>query len=91
MSRQRHKLAMYAQAMFDGLTLRNAAKCCGITLSTSFRWRHKLLSMPERHKAKTLTGIVEVDETFSANRSRASEPLRAENRGSMGGDGKVNP
>ena len=62
--RKRDELGRYAQSMCEGKTLREAAKISNIVLSTSFRWRHKLLSMPEKHKAKRLAGIVEVDETF---------------------------
>ena len=35
----RRKLAAYGQAMLEGLSLRKAAKCCGINLSTAFDWR----------------------------------------------------
>ena len=62
--RKRDLLAGYAKSMCEGKTLREAAKINHIVLSTSFRWRHKLLTMPEKHKASLLSGIVEVDETF---------------------------
>lgn len=60
----RQKLGTYAQCMVNGLTLRQAAHKCDIALSTSFQWRHKFLQMPEQHKSKILSGIVEADETF---------------------------
>ncbi|WOT03993.1 IS1595 family transposase [Shewanella youngdeokensis] len=62
--RNRNKLGTYAQCMVAGKTLRQAAKFCQISLTTSFRWRHHFLAKPEQHKAKQLSGIVEVDETF---------------------------
>jgi transposase-like protein len=62
--RERRKLGDYAQCMVQGKTLRQAAQHCNIALSTSFSWRHKLLTKPEQHKAKQLSGIIEVDETF---------------------------
>jgi transposase-like protein len=61
---KREILGTYAQCMVNGLTLRKAANLCDIALSTSFRWRHKFLQMPERHKSRSLGGIVEADETF---------------------------
>ncbi|KDM89635.1 IS1595 family transposase [Photobacterium galatheae] len=62
--RAREKLLNYADCMVTGATLRAAAKTCEMALSTSFRWRHRLLTMPEVHKASQLGGIVEADETF---------------------------
>ena len=62
--RKRHLLGAYAKSMCQGEPLRKAATSCKIALSTSFKWRHKLLQMPEQHKARLLAGIVEVDETF---------------------------
>lgn len=62
--RAREKLVSYADCMTNGSTLRAAAKTCEMALSTSFRWRHLLLAMPEVHKASRLGGIVEADETF---------------------------
>ncbi len=60
----RDKLVRYADCMVNGVTLRAAAASCEMALSTSFRWRHLFLQVPERHKATRLSGIVEVDETF---------------------------
>ncbi len=60
----RHKLSQYAQCMEEGLTLREAARRCGINLKTAFHWRHRFLSKPREHKASKLSGIVEADETF---------------------------
>ena len=46
------------------LTLRPAAKQCGINLKTSFRWRHRFLQAIEFDQATELSGITELDETF---------------------------
>ena len=54
----------YAQALIDGVSLRKAAKRCGIALDTAFRWRHRFLATAKDVKAKTVQGIVEADETF---------------------------
>lgn len=54
----------YSGAMIDGLTVRKAAKQCGIDKTTSFRWRHRFLSAAADLKPTDLTGIVEADETY---------------------------
>lgn len=54
----------YAQALIDGLTVRQAARQCGISRNTAFRWRHRFLAGASRHGAQHERGIVEVDETF---------------------------
>lgn len=58
------RLSGYAQCMLEGVTLREAAQRCKISLTTSFRWRHLFLQHPEQVRATTLGGIVEVDEAF---------------------------
>ena len=54
----------YLDGMTNSLTLRPAAKQCGITLRTSFRWRHRFLQAIEHDQAPELSGIAELDETF---------------------------
>ncbi|KZN57788.1 IS1595 family transposase, partial [Pseudoalteromonas luteoviolacea] len=53
----------YIETMIDGQFLRQAAHECGIALSTSFRWRHKMLKLTENLTDQRLDGIVEIDET----------------------------
>jgi transposase-like protein len=65
----------YAQALADGLSLRKAAKRCGIALDTSFRWRHRFLASAKSVKAKTVKGIVEADETFIRRSAKGSKRL----------------
>ncbi|MEH6389714.1 MAG: IS1595 family transposase [Pseudomonas profundi] len=54
----------YAQALIDGLTVRQAARRCGISKNTAFLWRHRFLAQAADHNDTRETGIVEVDETF---------------------------
>ncbi|EPC3543647.1 IS1595 family transposase, partial [Aeromonas hydrophila] len=54
----------YAQALIDGLTVRQAALRCGIGKNTAFLWRHRFLKAMASHQAVREEGIVEVDETF---------------------------
>jgi transposase-like protein len=65
----------YAQAVADGLSLRRAAKRCGIALDTAFRWRHRFLTTAKDLKAKTVKGIVEADETFIRKSVKGSKRL----------------
>jgi len=54
----------YAQALIGGLSVRKAAKQCGISKNTAFLWRHRFLAAAAGHHATHEAGIVEVDETF---------------------------
>ena len=65
----------YASAVADGLSLRKAARRCGISLDTAFRWRHRFLSTAKDVKAKVVKGIVEADETFIRKSSKGSKRL----------------
>lgn len=65
----------YAQALADGVSLRKAAKRCGIALDTSFRWRHRFLAAAKDVKAKAVKGIVEADETFIRKSAKGSKRL----------------
>jgi transposase-like protein len=62
--RHRECWPMYAQALIDGTTVREAAGRCGIDKNTSFRWRHRFLALPAKAKPQHLHGIVEADETY---------------------------
>ena len=55
----------YVECMVSGLSVRMSAEKCGISKSTSFIWRHKLLDALREKDAKAmLRGIVEGDEAF---------------------------
>lgn len=54
----------FVDCMVDGLSVRKTAAKLGISDSTSFRWRHKLLKKYEKLASTVLDGIVETDETF---------------------------
>jgi hypothetical protein len=61
--------------MVNGETVRAAASCCGIHKNTSFRWRHRFLSIPSRIKPSHLHGIVEADETYFLESFKGSRHL----------------
>jgi hypothetical protein len=50
--------------MIDGTTTSIAAERCDVHYTTAFRWRHRFLDAPSSDKPKSLSGIVEGDETF---------------------------
>ncbi|MGE6136615.1 IS1595-like element ISAs23 family transposase, partial [Aeromonas salmonicida] len=54
----------YAQALIEGLTVRQAALRCGVSKNTAFLWRHRFLRAMATHQATREEGIVEVDDTF---------------------------
>ncbi|MBR2766388.1 MAG: IS1595 family transposase [Blautia sp.] len=57
--------ASYLKCMLDKKTLREASEECGISMSTAFSWRHKILDALHEINGKVLLdGTVEADETF---------------------------
>lgn len=62
--RKRHLWHDYAEALTQSLTVRRAAKHCGVNKNTAFLWRHRFLSQIADHQAQHESGIVEADETF---------------------------
>ncbi len=52
----------YTECLSKSLTIRAAAEICGISIDTSFRWRHRFLSNAKKIKANSLRGIVETNE-----------------------------
>lgn len=62
--RKRHLWQDYADALTQSLTVRQAAKQCGVNKNTAFLWRHRFLSEIALHQATHESGIVEADETF---------------------------
>lgn len=55
----------YMKCMIKGYSLRQTAAIVGISLSTAFCWRHKILNaIGETFQQEQLVGIIEADETF---------------------------
>ncbi len=54
----------HARAMIEGKSLAKTAQLCGVHPTTAFRWRHRFLRAPAANKPRSLSGIVEADETF---------------------------
>ena len=62
--RLKERWAVQTQAMIDGVSTAKAAERCGVHYTTAFRWRHRFLASLAGDKPRTLTGVVEGDETF---------------------------
>lgn len=55
----------YMKCMVNGYSLRQTAAVVGISLSTAFCWRHKILrSLGDIFEEEQLSGVIEADETF---------------------------
>src|SRR6478736_3521675 len=65
----------YGEALAAGMSLTKAAAHCGVHLTTSFRWRHRLLRAPTAARA-ALGGVVEADETFFRRSHKGSRRWR---------------
>jgi len=62
--RKREQWLAYAQALIQGVSVRQAAGSCGVDKNTAFLWRHRFLQAVAKHRAAYESGIVEADETF---------------------------
>lgn len=82
--RKKEKWREHAQSMIDGATISKAAERCDVDYKTAFRWRHRFLEALSSDKPKSLSGIVEGDETFileSFKGKRSDLPRKARKRG----------
>ena len=62
--RHRDNWLLQTQALDQGLSVRKAAARMGVHRTTSFRWRHRFLTLPRDVKDQALSGVAEVDETY---------------------------
>jgi transposase-like protein len=82
--RMKEKWAEQTRALIDGVTTAKAAERCGVHYTTAFRWRHRFLDSLAGDKPRTLTGVVEGDETFileSFKGKRSNMPRKPRARG----------
>jgi transposase-like protein len=82
--RKKEKWHDHARAMIEGKSLSKTAELCGVHPTTAFRWRHRFLRSPAADKPRSLSGIVEADETFileSFKGRRSDLPRKARKRG----------
>ena len=62
--RQKGKWLAQAEAVREGLTIKQAAAKLQVAPSTAFRWRHRFLALPKTVQARALGGIAEADQTY---------------------------
>ncbi|MFL5280741.1 MAG: IS1595 family transposase [Rhodopila sp.] len=82
--RKKDRWEAQAEALITGESVAKAAKRCGVSGSTAFRWRHRFLAAAALDKPIQLSGIVEADETFileSFKGKRSDLPRAARKRG----------
>lgn len=79
--RHRAKWLQQAQAMAEGLSVRNAAAQMDVHRTTAFRWRHRFLEVACQRKEQHQQGVVEADETYVL-RSYKGQPRRLRSQGS---------
>lgn len=82
--RMKEKWVTQTEALIDGVSTAQAANRCGVDYKTAFRWRHRFLASLAGDKPRTLSGIVEGDETFileSFKGKRSDLPRKPRKRG----------
>jgi transposase-like protein/IS1 family transposase len=88
-SKKLTKWPAMARAMQESLSVRKAADKVGISISTSFRWRHRLLAgLQPLHQKTELSGLVEIDETMFRRSEKGSRHLTRQKH-KRGGDNHI--
>ena len=66
LARLRHKAQWleYADCLLDSVSVRRAASRLGLHRNTTFRWRHRFLSLAKTDRPHCLHGIAEADELY---------------------------
>lgn len=84
--RHREQWMCHAQALIEGISVRQTAQCCGVDKTTAFRWRHRFLQAAAMHRPAHEGGIVEADETFFLESFKGQRKLHrpARKRGGVG-------
>ena len=62
--KKKDKFREYMKHMLKGGSIRQCADLTGISIQTSFDWRHKILSSMVKAQAEELSGICESDDVF---------------------------
>lgn len=77
-------LSKYIYNMLLGYSIKNCAKETGISIQTSFEWRHKIISAFNNLRPSLFEGIIESDDIFFLESSKGSRslPRKRRSRGS---------
>jgi transposase-like protein len=82
------KWLAYAGCLLDSTTIRQAACRTGIHKNTSFRWRHRFLTLPKTDRPSCLSGIAEADEMYLLESEKGARNLKRAARKRGGAAGK---
>jgi len=85
----KHKWQSYLRCMEQGMSIKKIAKEIGISIQTSFDWRHKVLSSLSGFTPEALSDVVECDELELALSNKGSRNLQRKPR-KRGNDFKRN-
>ena len=73
--KKKDKLTKYLYCLISGYSIRKSAKETGISIQTSFDWRHKLLTSFSSVSVEEFQGIVESDDLFFAYSEKGNRNL----------------
>jgi transposase-like protein len=78
LARLRHKAKWlrYLGCLLMGTTVRRAAAAVGVHKNTSFRWRHRFLTLPKTDRPSRLSGIAEADEIYFLESEKGARELQ---------------
>jgi transposase-like protein len=75
--RLKHRWLAYCDCLRDpACTVHSAAQKVGVHPNTSFRWRHRFLSLTKQDRPATLEGVAEADETFLLESEKGTKHLQ---------------
>lgn len=82
MARLRYKARWleYAECLLRSTTVRRAAQRVAVHKNTSFRWRHRFLTLPKTDRPLRLNGIAEADEMYILESEKGARHLEREPR-----------
>lgn len=74
--RLKGKWLRYIDCLLMATTVRRAAKAVGVDKNTSFRWRHRFLTLPKTDRPSQLSGIAEADEIYFLESEKGARKLQ---------------
>lgn len=78
--KKRHLWKTYIKHMFEGHSIARCAELTGISIQTSFDWRHKVLSSLQSLSPEKFEGISESDDVFFNYSEKGSKSLNRKPR-----------
>ena len=70
----------YIECMTRQLSIKKSSEICGISIRTSFMWRHKILDFLRLFDKTELRGVIESDEAYFRVSYKGSEPVSRRSR-----------